>query len=173
MPQLSPSRQKLIIAKEFAKILHKRAGSNLKAVFAAGSVAADLAAEPSDVDMVAVLGRVNPFVRIKQAVKPKLNIKGKEVSFFPISAREFESYKAYNHPKSFLGRMRYMLNSSASTDMLLDGAVPVFGREYAIKHRDCWNYPNIKTIKKRYHWKVRSKPERLAFKRMKVRFLRP
>ena len=173
MLQLSPSRQKLIIAKEFAKALHKRAGSNLKAVFAGGSVAADIAAKHSDIDVVAVLGRVNPFVWIKQAVRPKLNIKGKEVSFFPISAREFESYKAYNHPKSRLGRMRYMLNSSTSMDMLFAGAVPVFGREYANKHGSCWNYPNIKTIKKRYHWKVRSEPARLAFKRMKVRFLRP
>ncbi len=153
MAKLTPSKQKMQQAHKFAAELQKRMGENLKAVFVCGSVAANMAVPKSDIDVVIVC-RGNEHV--KNAMAPLLsNARSlqliSKIRWFPIEEGPF---KDINFRR-------------AAGRMLLKGAIPVFGKEYAMQHPNSWRYPNAETIRGRYSGNP-TMNERLAFKRRKT-----
>ncbi|MBI2529650.1 MAG: hypothetical protein HYW05_00720 [Candidatus Diapherotrites archaeon] len=167
MPEMSPSKRKMIVAKKFAKELYKRTGDNLRTVLAVGSVAAGMVKLDSDIDLIAVCKDSGAVSKHDPALSYEFYDKTKEkIVMASVNEMDFKSHGRHD-TKKILSIMR-----------LFDGAVPVFGKEYALKHKNCWRYPNLKTIKRRYSPPIARPPEpgqleRLMLKRGKGRFLRP
>ncbi len=157
MPEPTPSRKKFAIARRLAAELHKLSGDNLRTVLVGGSVATNTAMPNSDIDMVVVYnndkaktvyGNLNTI--IYEASKAK-----EAISVWAISAKTFESYGT---PM----RRRFLRFFDITIpERLLYCALPVFGHEYANKHKSCWNRPTLKIIRKKY---PRSIGERVKYK---------
>lgn len=151
MPKTTPSKEKMRLARKFALELQKHMGERLKAIFVCGSVAANMAKPESDIDVL-IICRDNEIA--KSALEtmwadPTYKFHKILQSLSIIETGYFEDIRFKNSP----GGKRFS-----------DGVIPVFGKKYATQHRNCWNYPNRETIKKRYI----GQEIRLGFKRRKT-----
>lgn len=162
MAKITPSKEKMRLAHKFAAELQKHMGNNLKAVFVYGSVAANMAVPRSDIDVLAVY-RDNEFAK-KVMETSMFNPRWLQLTNkIRLSQIEEGYFKDINFIRSGAGRM------------LLEGAIPIFGKEYAMQHPNSWRFPNAQTIRERYFGKHEPKyfgpepttKERLGFKRRK------
>jgi len=174
MSELTPSRKKFGIARRLAFKLHRIAGNDVKAVFAGGSLAANIAIENSDIDMV-VVGNDTKAMRsgIDAILHGALTAKEK-LSLWVISAETFEDYGTSRTLwRRFLRDLRGHVHIP---ELMLRCALPVFGQKYANMHKNCWRRPNLKTIKKKYlnGIAINQKLERVKYKSpaARKRFLR-
>ena len=172
MAKITSSRMKFNEARRVSKKLHSLLGDNLKAVFVVGSVASNVALPNSDIDLLVVLQKCDYTVkqRINQFIpKVATHISSPINTILPIDAESFESVK---HNREITDHWGFHDN------MLLTGSIPIFGKDYAMAHRDCWNLPRSESIKRKYpqNWDsmadfekhLKEMQNRTAFKRSKT-----
>ncbi|HZX33984.1 MAG TPA: nucleotidyltransferase domain-containing protein [archaeon] len=146
--RLTPSEERLFLAKKFAKDLEKIYGSGLRAVFVCGSVAANLALPDSDIDMVTV---VDNHSEANTKLVDEL-FKTKQYSSLPmgnfiIPTENFEAIRESPTPEECEKKpiLKYWPRIKR---LLEDGAVPVFGGKNYLKKflGVSFNYPSRKKI---------------------------
>ncbi len=164
MAKMTPSKEKMRLAHKVAAELQKQMGPNLKAVFVYGSVAANMATPEADIDVLVVCRNCKGTQTAIKTIRAKpLTLKQltNEIHMFPLEDGYFADVRCMHNSK--LGKI------------LLGGAIPIFGKEYAMQHQGSWNFPNAKTIKKKYFIKYKQSflgqivtgTERIGFKRRK------
>jgi predicted nucleotidyltransferase len=129
-------------------------GNQLKAVFVFGSVAANMAKPESDIDILIVC-RDNEVAKTAMEEMPGKFLSNK------MAPRVMETgyFEDVSLAKSEAGRPN------------LDGAIPIFGKDYALRHQKCWRLPSRRTIIQRY---LNPKSERFRLNpRKRFAFQRP
>lgn len=184
MARLTPSKQKMLLAKRATFRLAKTLGSNLKAVFVVGSVAANMALPESDIDLVVVCEEGKRLEAEQFAIKcflenpPKDKIdllaigegrkKGGRINCMLIEKPHFEAIPVFYRGEKFRGvaGVDYPVDLEVIGPQLL-AAIPIFGKEYAMSHKNSWDFPSMHKIKRQYFVNLGKHPqlrERLRFK---------
>ena len=157
----TPSRRKFKLARAIAKRLHDLLGDDLKAVFVVGSVAANMAHKESDLDFIVVGKNYHGTHEGIWQVRESMKLQG-TTEFIAVDMNDFEKLsrvKDLDVAKAHLAlvkmdqlrRIRNLTSIGTAYLVLRNGAVPVFGREYATVHKDCWHFPELESIRKIYY----------------------
>ena len=140
---MSHSNERLKLAEEAAEVFRKHFGKDLIAVFVTGSVAAKMASQSSDIDLVVISNSKKRTENERRKVHSAtdLNLIQKKVSHH-VGVLSREVFENPNGKK--------MLNDSVLLKQVMDGAIPIFGKEYAQKNLSFWRPPKRKTIRVKY-----------------------
>jgi len=176
LAKITPSRQRFREAEVISKTLQSVFGTSLRAVFVVGSTAANVATQTSDLDLVVVSDKQFDADAINNAIKHTKFCP----NFMVMTSSEFEGIQSHiwppkTRPSENEGSTIKDINVALLKKVLADGAIPIFGKEYASTHKSSWAFPNLRTIRERYVLKRNSMPARVRFKHSKkgrARFLR-